>query len=261
SSSMDDRMEKTKMADSTDMFGHMVRRFEAVDLPYCILAGYDGYPERIDSDIDFMLPASWNARLPAIIADLAEDCGARLVQALTHETTATYYVLARLRGGTISYLHPDSSSDYRRSGRLWLNAEAVIGRRRRHPHGFWIPAADDAFIYYLIKKIDKGSLDPAQAAELTARYAEDPAACTERLYALLPPVEAGLVHNAVVRPAEFGTRTWTMVMRNLPQLRQALHRNAAIVPWHERLRQSGRDLRRQLQRCLHPTGLHVVFLG
>ena len=151
---MDDKVKMARTADNMDMFTHLVRSFEAADMPYCILAGYDDYPDRIDSDIDFMLPESWSARLPEIVAGVGGKCGAQLVQALAHETTATYYVLARLRDGNISYLHPDSSSDYRRSGRKWLLAENVIARRRRHAQGFWVPAADDGFIYYLIKKID-----------------------------------------------------------------------------------------------------------
>ena len=254
-------MTSTPATTSKDMFAHLIRGFETAGLPYCILAGYDDYPERIDSDIDFMLPASWNARLPAILAGIAAECGAQLVQALTHETTATYYVLARRRGNSVSYLHPDSSNDYRRSGHRWLNAETVIARRRRHAQGFWVPAAEDAFAYYLIKKIDKGSLDADQAAELTSRYAEDPAACTERLYALLPPAEAELIHNAVVRSSDFDSRPWSQVVRSLPQLRQALHQQAAPLSWQERLRQPLRDLQRVVQRCLRPTGLHIVFLG
>ncbi|HEX5539384.1 MAG TPA: hypothetical protein VFX01_06315 [Methylophilaceae bacterium] len=244
-----------------DMFWQLIKSFESADMPYCILAGYDQYPQHIASDIDFMIPESWSDRLPAIIAGVAAATGAQLIQALTHETTATYYVLARLRGASIAYLHPDSSSDYRRSGRLWLHAETMLENRRRHPSGFWVPSAADAFVYYLIKKIDKGQLNASQAAELTARYAEDPQACTERLFELLPEDEAGLIHNAVVRPSAFDGRVWTQVQRNLPNLRQAMHMYSDALPWHSNLRQHLRDLRRVLRRCLQPTGLRIVFLG
>lgn len=257
---MDDAQLITPAANQ-DMFEQMVQHFEAAELPYCILAGYDHYPEHIASDVDFMIPASWTGRLPAIIAGIAADTNAHLVQALAHETTATYYVLARLSGASITYLHPDSSSDYRRSGRQWLSAESVLANRRRHPQGFWVPSAADAFAYYLIKKIDKGALNAEQAAELTARYAEDPEGCTERLYALLPPAEAGLIHNAVVRSSTFSEPVWNNIKRNLPQLQQALHMNAPATPWPERVLQALQSVQRIVMRCLQPTGLHIVFLG
>lgn len=249
------------MDGNTDMFWQLVKSFDAANMPYCILAGYDHYPQQIASDIDFMIPETWNARLPTVIAGVAAATGAQLVQALPHETSATYYVLARLRGATLTYLHPDSSSDYRRDGRLWLRADTMLANRRRHAHGFWIPSAADAFAYYLIKKIDKGQLNASQAAELTARYAEDPETCTQRLYELLPPTEAGLIHNAVVRASAFDTPVWKQVQRHLPELRQAMHQRAAVPPWPERMRQHLRDLQRVLRRCLQPTGLRIVFLG
>lgn len=258
---MESAMTQQATDSRTEMFWQMIRHFEAAHVPYCLLAGYDAFPDGIDSDVDFMIPPAWNDRLPALIAAIADKCGAQLVQALTHETTATYYVIARLRGNAITYLHPDSSSDYRRGGRTWLDAEAVLSRRRRHAQGFWIPATEDAFAYYLIKKIDKERLDASQAAELTARYAEDPEACTERLYALLPQDEAGLVHNAVVRASTFDAIPWKNVCRHLPELRAALHQHASPQPWSARLRQHLRDLQRIARRCWQPSGLHIVFLG
>lgn len=245
----------------TAMFWQMIEHFEAAGMPYCLLAGYDEFPQNIASDVDFMISPAWEHRLPALINSIAAACGAQLIQALPHETTATYYVVARLQEVTITYLHPDSSSDYRRGGHTWLDAESVLARRQRHAQDFWVPAAEDAFAYYLIKKIDKCQLDAAQAAELTARYAEDPAACTERLYALLPQDAAGLVHNAVVRASAFDTLPWTNVRRHLPQIREAMHSHVPSQSWPARLRQYGQDLQRMLRRCLQPTGLHIVFLG
>ena len=72
---MDDKVKMARTADNMDMFTHLVRSFEAADMPYCILAGYDDYPDRIDSDIDFMLPESWSARLPEIVAGVGGNAG------------------------------------------------------------------------------------------------------------------------------------------------------------------------------------------
>lgn len=250
-----------RMADHRDLFEHMIRSFESAGMPYCILAGYDTYPELIPSDIDFMIHPAWSARLPAIIAAVAAGSGAHLIQAIRHETTATYFVLVRRGEAALTFLHPDSSGDYRRDGRLWLRAEHVLENRRRHPHGFWIPSAAEAFAYYLIKKLDKGSLDESQARQLSMRFAESPKACSEILHDLLPQPEAGLIESAVRTVASFSAPQWVAVNLGLHRLRQALRAQAPVESMHARLRQAARNLYRIVDRIRCPTGLSIAFLG
>ncbi len=242
-------------ADVRAMFEAMTSVFEEAGMPYCILAGYDSYPDAIPSDVDFMIPPEWATRLPALLAAAAARSGAHLVQHIAHETTAAYFALARLDGDRIAWLHPDSCSDFRRGGRLWLRAEPVLARRRRHPRGFWIPAAGDAFAYYLVKKIDKGGLDPQQARQLAARYAEDPAGARAALRRLLPADEAEFVDAAA------SGRSWTPVAGRLESLNAALRRHLRVETGWRRLRQFGADLRRGALRVVHPTGLCIAFLG
>jgi thymidylate kinase len=243
------------MTASKDMFLAFIEVLEDAAVPYCILAGYDDYPEHIGSDVDFMVPVKWVDRLPALVAAAAARCGAHVIQQLKHETTATYFVIARLDGSSVSYLHPDSSSDYRRGWRRWLDADEVLGRRRRHLRGFWIPSAADAFAYYLIKKIDKAQpLLGEQAEQLERRFSEDPEGGARVLRALLPGPLADQVENA----ARGGN--WSE-LPPLERLRGALHRRAPADPVSVRLRQAISDLRRVTKRVAAPTGLHVAFLG
>lgn len=257
----DNSMPGNYMANNRELFEQMIRAFESAGMPYCILAGYDTYPEHIPSDVDFMVHPDWNARLPTLMAAIAEACGAHLVQAIRHETTATYFVLARRHGTALTYLHPDSCSDYRRHGRLWLRAESVLENRRRHAQGFWIPSAADAFAYYLIKKLDKGSLDELQARQLSARYAEDPHACTQVLQTLLPIPEASVIEAAARTACAVTAPPWSAVNEGMARMQQALYTHAPREPLRERLRQAVFDLRRVVERCRRPTGFSIVFLG
>jgi thymidylate kinase len=250
-----------RMADNRDLFEQMIRTFESAGLPYCILAGYDTYPEVIPSDIDFMVHPDWMHRLPTIIAALAAGSGSHLIQSIRHETTATYFVLARRRGAGLIYLHPDSSSDYRRHGRRWLRAEQVLENRRRHPQGFWIPSAADAFIYYLVKKLDKGNLDEMQALELSMRFSEDTKSCSQALHALLPAAEANVVEAAVRAAVPFGAAPWQAVVTDIVRLREALHRQAPRESLRSKLRQTARNLYRVVNRIIYPTGLSIAFMG
>lgn len=243
------------------MFEDMIRSFEAVGMPYCLLAGYDKFPHHIPSDVDFMVATHSNAQLPALIVSIAEASGSKLVQHIQHETTASYFVLAKLQDNRITYLHPDSSSDYRRNGKRWLLAENVLENRRRHPNGFWIPSSADAFIYYLIKKLDKGHLSALHASELTHRYHEDSASCRERLYKLLPINEASLLELALTDNKSFADHAWKNVVINLSGIKQAMHIKAQSVSWNERWLGWLAEAQRVWLRLREPTGLRIAFLG
>lgn len=256
-----DTPDNNDQADNQKIFEHMIRSFETVGMPYCLLAGYDGFPQHIPSDIDFMVAPRSNFQLPALIASIAQASGTQLVQHLQHETTASYFVLAKLKDAHITYLHPDSSSDYRRSGKRWLVAETVLENRRRHPHGFWIPSAADAFSYYLIKKIDKGNLNASQASELTRRYNDDRESCRERLYKLLPTNEADLLEAALTAGQSFESAEWRQVEDSLARMKKAMHAKAQTISWRELMFDGLAEVQRLWLRLREPTGLRIAFLG
>jgi len=252
---------EAEQASKQEMFEHMIRVFETAGMPYCLLAGYDSFPQHIPSDVDFMVAPHSNAQLPALISSIAQASGASLVQYIQHETTASYFVLAKLKDNHITYLHPDSSSDYHRNGKRWLLAEHILNNRRRHPNGFWIPSAADAFSYYLIKKLDKGSLNALQAGELTHRYHEDSTSCRERLYKLLPNNDAALLEAALNVDKVFNAPEWRKVEDNLARIKQAMHKNLEPISWRERWLDWLAEAQRICLRIREPTGLHIVFLG
>lgn len=258
---LEQQLQPTEQAGNQDMFEHMIRGFESAGMPYCLLAGYDGFPQHIPSDIDFMVAPHSNAQLPALISSIAEASGANLVQHLQHETTASYFVLAKLKDTNITYLHPDSSSDYHRSGKRWLLAETLLENRRRHPHGFWIPSAADAFSYYLIKKLDKGNLNATQASELAKRYHEDSKACRERLYKLLPDNDAALLETALIGAQTFEDSEWRKVKENISRIKEDMHQYAPTISWRERRLGWLAEAKRIWLRMRKPTGLRIVFLG
>lgn len=92
------------------MFLAFCAALESHSIRYAILAGYQGYPDRINSDVDFMVSEADFARLPALLNDPENVAGARLVQILRHETSATYYVLAKQIGEHTAYLFPDAAA-------------------------------------------------------------------------------------------------------------------------------------------------------
>lgn len=154
----------------------VVHALNASKLPYCILGAAPGAPDLATSDVDFVVRPDDFAAVPQLLSSAAASVGGKLVQAIDHETTATYFAIAIQQGAVVTYLHPDCTTDYRRQGRLWMSAEELLRGRRRVPGGYVRPAPEVDFKYYLIKQVLKRIVSNSQWEKLTALYqtADDP---------------------------------------------------------------------------------------
>jgi thymidylate kinase len=218
---------------------------------YCLLGACDNLPAEVHSDIDFMVTPEDFVRMPQILAGVAGAAEFRLVQEIEHETTARCFALAQSRQDKVLYLHPDAASDYRRDGRRWLRAEAVLERRRRHARGFWVASAADNFHYYLVKSLEKGRLEQAQARELQRLFAEDPGGCAQILEQRFGR-ESALRIASACRSGE-----WQEIFAAVPALGEELMARAPRYP----LRDRAAELGRRIRRWKNPTGMWIAVLG
>jgi thymidylate kinase len=240
----------------SDLFRHFVRALDDAAIPYCILGAFDRYPEHVGSDVDFMVRPSDMKRLAMVLRNLAADNGCNLLQALEHETTACYFVIGRSEpNGETLFFHPDASSDYRRYGRLWLSAEEIIARRRLHQKGFFVPAAEDAFVYYLIKRIDKKSIETEHLSRLESLYSEAPEACAAAMRRYWSETSASGIEHLITTGDASGFASLLETLQ--AELGQSAKRESII----SRAAQWSRELRRQFHRFVRPSGLFVAVLG
>jgi thymidylate kinase len=221
---------------------------------YCILTGYEELPDRFDTDIDFMVEPRDFPRIPALVDAIADETGTRLFQAIAHEISACAFRLASSGSSGIAFIQPDSCSDYRHFGKLWLNADTMLKRRRWHPRGFWIPAAADEFIYYLIKRINKRDFTAAHGARLSQLYREAPPACDEFLRRFWGARSAA----ALGKMAAVGE--WAMLMRDLELFRRELRKHSG-ESFGSRALSFLKSGLHTLERVLHPTGGWIAFVG
>jgi thymidylate kinase len=228
---------------------------ERSGVDHVVLSGYQGFPERIDSDVDFMVSPQDFARLPQIVGELSRATGAQWVQLMRHETTAAYCVLASRCGDRIAYLHPDAASDYRRNGRLWLRSAPVLATRRRSANGFWVPSAAVEFEYYFVKRVDKGVVEARHLERLADLYRQDPGGVVAVLSRLVP----GEARPGALEAIVSGDTAWFVQQRS--RLRSALAAGPVAEGWTARLASRLSEWRRQLQRAALPTGLVVAVLG
>ncbi len=240
---------------------HLLRRFwrelHERKIPYCVVGDTRGLPECIDSDVDMVVLDEHLQRMPELVLDFCQAQGVQIVQRLVHERTAVYLVLAWLEAdGVARFLALDFCSDYLRRGRRLLNAGEVLASRRLRAEGpegggFYVAAPAIEFIYYLLKKVDKGCLDAGHAAHLSAQWRLDPdagAAQIERFW-------RGDRWRAMLSAAA-ASGDWESVQGALPQLRRALRRGCPTIfadRWGEWLRRT--------HRWRRPTGFVLAVLG
>jgi thymidylate kinase len=236
---------------TSDLFTAIFDALESAGVKTCILHGYEEYPNHILSDVDFVVLPDDLSKVLSIIFKLP----GHLVQCLQHESTAYYYVLCSTSSNGVSYfLHLDVSGDYRRNGRVFLAAEEVLASRRRFK-GFWIPASDMEFAYYLIKKIAKASLNELQTNSLVSLYQENPKGCKQYILRFWSSKAASELISAVE------SNEWSTVCTRITWFRKVLLAKAFQEDPAGFFAYWKNDLVRRIKRLCTPTGFHVVFLG
>jgi thymidylate kinase len=232
--------------------------FETLDdagIPYCVLHGYESYPERIKSDVDCVISA--NVR-PAQLAALLYRNRSRIGAAVVHfrHYRGFFIVLAGTNAdGSRCFLQLDLRWDDELGDLQFYKGTEVLESRRRHAQ-FWVPAADVEFGCYLVRKIAKGTLDEKQAATLSKLYQQDPVGCRRQIARFWGTTSTALL----VAAASSGD--WEPVRRVLRPLGTEVRSRAfrrrslqVIGTWLRRV--AGRA-----KRCFRPdSGLDVVFLG
>ncbi|WP_333840209.1 DapH/DapD/GlmU-related protein [Pelomicrobium sp.] len=231
---------------------------EQAEIPYCVVGDSRGYLEAIESDLDLVVSQEAFQKIPRLLARFCREQDVRLVQWIQHEQTAIYFVLVWTdTAGKPCYLALDVCSDYYRAGRRLLAADEILAGRRLEldgagePKGFYVPSPAVQFIYYLLKKIDKGNLEDHHGEYLSERWRQDP----DRARVLLERfwLTGG---NAQRLACAAESNDWSAVRGDLPALRRALHR---AVP--RSFASMLGELHRKVVRVLQPTGALVVFLG
>jgi thymidylate kinase len=223
-------------------------------VPYAVVGDVREYGEHIASDVDIVVAPDALGSIPARVNRFVRAYGARLVQAIPHERTANSYVVTwRSEAGERCFLQIDICSDFIHHGRLLMRAHEILaGRAPANEPGacFQLPAPAPAFIYYLLKKIDKDALDDRQGGYLASQWRADPPGVRRAIQRLWPPAHAALLESAC------RSGDWSAARAALPALRAELRKRRRYTPT-ARLA----ELAHTVQRMREPTGLTIALLG
>ena len=231
--------------------------FEREGIEYSVVGNSALLPDVISSDIDIVICNKNIHDIKNTIKKFSKENYCSLVQVLRHEHTAFYFVLSiHNTEKKIEYIHPDICSDYLRNGKpLLLASDLLDGRilarsKDNVDKGFYVLSPEKEFIYYLLKKIDKGSIDQEQFVHLSEQYNLAQNKCNDWLLKFWTQEQVERIISWL-KGAQVD-----QIKRLLPQLQEEIStRNRPSVG--VRLL----ELSRKVRRLLQPTGLVVSFLG
>ncbi|HVK56771.1 MAG TPA: hypothetical protein VM532_17305 [Burkholderiales bacterium] len=246
------------MRNATTLALELFRFLDEQSIAYCVVGDSRTFPHQINSDIDIVIDQRALPTLPEKMLRFCATHDIKLVQCLQHEHNARYFVLSWLDAhGNPAFLIPDICGDYYRRGRLFLNAEELLAGRvaalddQGRPKGFFVASPAMEFIYYLLKRIDKQSLDDYQGSHLSAQWRMDPIGAVMQVQRYWI---AGAGAGVLARAAE--ADNWKVVRETLPWLRLSIHKHLpfSIKAW-------AAETWRKVNRVMQPSGLVVAFVG
>ncbi len=254
-----DNFEKHQpQADQGQRGALLMKLFNALDqagLPYCVLHGYQDYPQAVPSDVDCLVDESLvQGKLARLLHDRQTETGTQIIQWL--DDKAPFVVVAPTHGQVsppILQLH--LSTSYELCDRSFYPATTIFSNRMRH-RDFWVPNPRIEFACILVNRIVKARLRIDHERQLSSLYQLDPAGCETEIARFFAPADATTIASAA-RSAD-----WEEVQTNVQELRcELLGRTGRYNPLRA-LARSLSDNCRRLRRWIKPTcGLHVVFLG
>jgi thymidylate kinase len=229
----------------------VLETFERAGLRTCILHGYQGFPQRIGSDVDCLVEAGvTQRRLLRLLHDNRLQIGAEVVRC-----SGLYVVLAGAEtDGSPVFLTLDMSVDYEVEGAKFFSGAEFLGARRRF-NGYWVPAAHHEFAGYLLRSISKGRLDEERTTRLSALFQEDPESCHGQAARFWSAPAAALI----IAAAQSGD--WSSIRDQAGALGSEARRRAFRKHPMYSIGAGLRGFARRIGRLARPDGMDVVLLG
>ncbi|HNP95389.1 MAG TPA: hypothetical protein PKJ63_07160, partial [Cyclobacteriaceae bacterium] len=238
----------------------MMKLFAALEdwnIPYVVVGDTRRFPSIITSDIDLVIAPGLFQKFQQLLWTFCNERKIKFVQVLQHEYEAWYCVLAwHDKSGYLWFLHLDVCGHYIRLGRSYLNPEELlIGRyqprdNNAQERGFFVPWPSHAFIYYLIKKIEKGRLTSHDGEYLNIQWQNDPKQGSRLIKRFWPMPHAEQLSSAVME------ERWSNIDFHSSEFRESLRNRIPMS-----VKGLCLEWQRKIYRLFNPTGIFIVFLG
>lgn len=235
-------------------FKNLVSYLDSKGIRYAVLGNTDGFPERIQSDVDIVISRADFRHVDKVVKEFCSESGFHLIQRIKYESSGCYFVLAffDIEKNTYLFFQIDFCHDYVRSGRKFISSETLLNNSCRAKGQLPFRRLNDAyeFLYYLIKRVHKGVLNEEQFLHLLNCWGNE----RLKIRALLSDYWS---HSSVVIiAAAFDEADISLLQRNVKSLKSNLISNNRVSVKYIVL-----EAGRIFHRTTSTTGLFVVVLG
>ncbi|MEZ4695524.1 MAG: hypothetical protein R2832_03855 [Rhodothermales bacterium] len=222
---------------------------------YCVVGDDEKMVAGADGDVDLVVTSNALKSMPRLLLRFAITHDARLMQSIRHEPTAYFFVLAwRDAGGALHLMQLDTCSDYYRFGRKLIPYDEILRGREfvtaDDGTDYFIAGSTAAFLYYMLKKVEKQQLDRHHAEVLSRLFRRAP----DAIRPALAKYWKSEVVDLICAAGESGD--WSIVSAKIADLRAELH---SRIPRSLGARIS--EVRRLIGRILMPTGFFIAVFG
>jgi len=214
---------------SSNVLSLFFKYLQTNGISYCIVGNTDDFPDLIESDVDIIIPQEKIKTIHSVMFAFCKEKDFNLVQCLQHENNAFYYVIQWGENNLPKFLKLDICGNYYRKAKLFLKADELLSNieeskdRDGTGKGFFVPVPATEFMYYLLKKIDKGNLNKEQATHLHTQWIKDPTGCLNNVRRFWNNEDSELIKRA----AE--SNDWNQVINVIPRLQRSIHKNVQIT--------------------------------
>lgn len=202
-----------------------------------------------ESDVDMYVFSVEKAK--TAIFSFCERYGFKFIQCYQHATGECCFIAHQANNKTVILKGPDLLRYFTwKSRRFVLSFHDLVARPRNTEEGCFRLAPSSYFIYSIVRRIDKGSIEIRHIRELEKIWQRDPEGVECALRQIFADQHADLIINAAT------TRLWAPVTSRMSELQKALPVRKMISMGRLRW-----IVTRTIRRLVYPCGLCIAFIG
>lgn len=247
---METRIPRSTMA---RFLRYLLDRLNAEGVPYCVLRNYDGLPEKVGNDIDFLVAPEAIDRFQGVVLHTARESGWTLVKHENRYGYRSYYLSTSRFDGL---LHLDVRCPYHWKGITFASDDAILRTRVRRK-SFYIPSKGCEAAVSLVKDLLPYGRAKERYLERITRFSREDA---DNFCATLSGPFGKQLTSRLLGMVQAGDWNGVSGMQR-PLRRSLLMRALSHRPWRQLINWA-RFLMGHLNECLfHPTGFFLVLMG
>lgn len=235
---------------SKEIFNFLFEKFESNNVDYVILHSYQKLPERFDSDIDIAINVPKIEDAINLLDRTLKGTGWRVIQFWRHE----YYAADCVISNDVEFLQVDFCTHYERNGRVVMSAEELVTGKKKY-RNFYIPAAVTEFTYILVKKVLKKNFSKSSREHLSSLWNHmtnvEKAKTMSSLQRFFDKKRIDEIISKI-ESNDYDNIDTNSAYRELRNKTSAVKADLSYVFF---------DIKRKIERIIHPTGLFIVLLG